>query len=570
MEVKNAAAEAQYIAVSHVWSQGLGNPKKNSLPKCQLQRIQRWVNNLVSKAGPEKDPVPFWMDGLCCPRLPLDARRDAILKMAVTYERASHVLVLDQNLASVSTTRLSTVEILMRVYRSAWTQRLWTLQEAKLAQQVWFQFKDRAVNLEHTLKDSHNMLLSDSLTTQVVAQQVIASLNVKWDGLRSFERLRKSTGRAFLPDYASEPKHMRDFASLCYSLSARSTSEPTDEAICICSLMGLDLKPILDISVDEPSCASLRMRAMWKQWSALPQAMIFDHAPRLPYKGYRWAHSTFIRTRDSWIPFVGTDTNATIDTEGEGLLVALPAFVLQAGHVPVVLAEHDIRLRPVPKGSNVYEPGGVLTFMMYEFFSWESVKWYDVQILQPVHKTMPNFNRNAEVAVIFSDDKDPDHSYMSGLLVSIRKKDLAKGIIYATSLYHVVITRSEPVVDKLFTGALRCQSLLGTLASNGQMRALETWGLWDDSAGCAAILIFVMLRQILDDPEVKAAMIANIQTNQIPAQLAWLNDEGLHEDWCYRCMHGDVHILRGIVDVWIRASSCVKLLPRGTNTLCVD
>ncbi|KAF8252945.1 hypothetical protein K440DRAFT_627087 [Wilcoxina mikolae CBS 423.85] len=30
----------RYVAISHVWPDGLGNPKTNALPKCQLDRIQ--------------------------------------------------------------------------------------------------------------------------------------------------------------------------------------------------------------------------------------------------------------------------------------------------------------------------------------------------------------------------------------------------------------------------------------------------------------------------------------------------------------------------------------------------
>ena len=32
--------EIQYIAVSHVWSDGLGNPDKNALPLCQIKRLK--------------------------------------------------------------------------------------------------------------------------------------------------------------------------------------------------------------------------------------------------------------------------------------------------------------------------------------------------------------------------------------------------------------------------------------------------------------------------------------------------------------------------------------------------
>ena len=39
----------EYIAVSHVWSDGLGNPHGNSLPLCQIRRIDRLTTPLYKK-----------------------------------------------------------------------------------------------------------------------------------------------------------------------------------------------------------------------------------------------------------------------------------------------------------------------------------------------------------------------------------------------------------------------------------------------------------------------------------------------------------------------------------------
>jgi len=39
LRVRAAAARDRYIAISHVWSDGLGNPALNALPKCQLERL---------------------------------------------------------------------------------------------------------------------------------------------------------------------------------------------------------------------------------------------------------------------------------------------------------------------------------------------------------------------------------------------------------------------------------------------------------------------------------------------------------------------------------------------------
>ncbi|KAI0139075.1 hypothetical protein F4776DRAFT_617959 [Hypoxylon sp. NC0597] len=85
----------KYVAVSHVWADGLGNPRSNSLPQCQIKRLARQIsalpkgnkfgtlfNQLHSSGYFWADWVPaiqtasedlqqtsrwFWMNTLCVP-----------------------------------------------------------------------------------------------------------------------------------------------------------------------------------------------------------------------------------------------------------------------------------------------------------------------------------------------------------------------------------------------------------------------------------------------------------------------------------------------------------------------
>lgn len=141
-----------YIAISHVWSQGLGNRHSNTIWLCQLQRLQQYANRLVP---PANRPIPIWIDTICVP-LEEDARMEAIKTMDAVYQNALAVLVVDQtlidfDLASAvekckedeSGARLGLkgwqIEMLMRIKVSPWAQRLWTYNEAFLAQQLFFQ-----------------------------------------------------------------------------------------------------------------------------------------------------------------------------------------------------------------------------------------------------------------------------------------------------------------------------------------------------------------------------------------------------------------------------------------------
>jgi hypothetical protein len=67
--------------------------------------------------------------------------------IAVPYRKAKQVLVLDGYLQSVESKLLSPVEVFARVFCCTWMRRLWTLQESRLAREVWFQFADGAVEV---------------------------------------------------------------------------------------------------------------------------------------------------------------------------------------------------------------------------------------------------------------------------------------------------------------------------------------------------------------------------------------------------------------------------------------
>src|SRR2546429_3762467 len=91
----------KYVAISHVWSDGLSNPHGNSMPICQLSSLHRKVQALYRTASDRQEsPIPFWIDTMCCPTDPPEARRLAIIAMRRTYADADKVLVLDSYVQS--------------------------------------------------------------------------------------------------------------------------------------------------------------------------------------------------------------------------------------------------------------------------------------------------------------------------------------------------------------------------------------------------------------------------------------------------------------------------------------
>lgn len=76
-----------YVAISHVWADGLGSTTESGLPTCQLQRLAPLTESLMPGA-------PFWIDSLCIPE-DRTSRKQAIRMMARTYSEAQVVLVID-------------------------------------------------------------------------------------------------------------------------------------------------------------------------------------------------------------------------------------------------------------------------------------------------------------------------------------------------------------------------------------------------------------------------------------------------------------------------------------------
>jgi hypothetical protein len=40
LRVHNRDRDSKYVAISHVWADGLGNPHQNALPSCQIRQLE--------------------------------------------------------------------------------------------------------------------------------------------------------------------------------------------------------------------------------------------------------------------------------------------------------------------------------------------------------------------------------------------------------------------------------------------------------------------------------------------------------------------------------------------------
>jgi hypothetical protein len=153
----NDKSDMPYVAISHVWSDGKGNPERNALPECQLKDLQKKIEMLYSSPrrspnpafnlsgrrqlqdfqDPWRRPVGFWMDTLCVPveEKHIAFRKQTIAQMRQIYEGADRVLVLDSWVEGLSVSS-SVYDKTVRLYLSNWQHRLWTLQEGVMAHPV--------------------------------------------------------------------------------------------------------------------------------------------------------------------------------------------------------------------------------------------------------------------------------------------------------------------------------------------------------------------------------------------------------------------------------------------------
>ncbi|KAL4902216.1 hypothetical protein BDW74DRAFT_186963 [Aspergillus multicolor] len=180
VEVHPADHGDVYVTISHVWSDGLGNPHNNTLPHCQLAYIQNLVKALYPGAS---HPVNFWLDTLCIPVGDRHSsfRRTAINRMHETFRASDKTLALDNSLMAQRTdTEMDWVEMNMRIKYCPWVTRAWTLLEGRVGKELLFQFHDKAVSSTFVFDPSYaerNILAVSAMLEKRGLQKVLNEPN---------------------------------------------------------------------------------------------------------------------------------------------------------------------------------------------------------------------------------------------------------------------------------------------------------------------------------------------------------------------------------------------------------
>ena len=319
-EIIESTDNTPYIAISHVWADGLGNPSANALHRCRLFHLRALTTSIATteqQAGANPGAIPLiWLDTLCCPSEKGPGKDLAIKKIRLVYQNAQHVLVLDSGLMSYASRPLEVTEQVARIFTSSWVRRLWTLQEGALAKSLYFQFADQSLSL----KALHGQLSNMGLEMR--------HRSFYFDVVHEFLRLASF----FYFKQLNVAK--ADLAVLDEALQYRGVTVPTDEPLCIGTLMELDLDAIVNVQPEEN-----RMQKVWELISSggIPAQVIFFEEKRIDSPGWRWAPSSFLtmqeglfrletrltRWRDSQLGYL---TRLKPDKTPLGLRVTYPGY----------------------------------------------------------------------------------------------------------------------------------------------------------------------------------------------------------------------------------------------------
>jgi hypothetical protein len=275
-----------FVAISHVWSDGLGNPFGNYLPRCQVEQIQQWCDEILPR-GLTGQSTLFWMDTLCIP-LANPAKRKAIKSMVKVYSLAKAVLVIDQDLLKIPM-HIPDLELGARIYSCGWLRRVWTLQEAARSQNLYFRLRDGFVHLETLVRR-----VSEPLTSDV-----------------PFDPARHLAAEFLIPlatinSIAGDVS--RGVGVAINAVQFRDTTNEGDEIACINGILGWEEEEVMPSETSQ----QIRLQRVFLRQTFIQSDFLFLSGRRMTERGWRWAPAKL--TQQSSFQITGPLTStATID-----------------------------------------------------------------------------------------------------------------------------------------------------------------------------------------------------------------------------------------------------------------
>ena len=327
--VERYAPGLDFYAVSHVWSDGMGNPLENTLPICQLYILVSTALEAHREKGTHtKDDakikanaeISIWMDTLCVP-LVSKARKLAIQRMKQTYSFATRVLVFDAALQQCSLQDASILEKGYRVLSCNWQRRIWKLQEAVFAPKLSFKFADGILFFEDLPMRSEG---GPRGPPDITMLEMRMALRYFCSGAYRAD--------VVAPGAVNQTARVDRLIETIMHFCHRTTSRISDEVICLATLLDADVGAILDTPGPE------RFRRVMEHQMGFSPSIIFRHGPKMQEEPWRWAPASLMYPWNSIqrhcftpLPIMGAASGPTMKLAtvmSEGLLLDLPGIIV--------------------------------------------------------------------------------------------------------------------------------------------------------------------------------------------------------------------------------------------------
>ncbi|USP81484.1 uncharacterized protein yc1106_08758 [Curvularia clavata] len=350
LEVIDSATCQDYATISHVWSDGYGNPDDNKLWRCQLA----YFRDLLIQAQTQRNrqsgggfhntpkPLPFWIDTLAIPVSDeyKSARKKAVSQIYKVYSRARYTIVIDNGLSNMAWDHQDYTTTAMRILASGWMRRLWTLQEAYLSRKLLFAFERKTEKIPLIDLDEIEELYVDT------SDKLVSSLP---SNARSYYHNMLGQDRKARIHGLTSTNSVGLVASVWRAAQWRTTSKKEHETLALATLLNLDyknhsfaggdvLKQHDDSNKKLSEYEKKLMEYMKDFWTlleenspgAIPPGIIFLPGDRIQLKGFGWAPRSWMEAREVGHPdpIAVVSKSAKLDSRKRGLLVEFPGFLL--------------------------------------------------------------------------------------------------------------------------------------------------------------------------------------------------------------------------------------------------
>ncbi|KAK3370834.1 hypothetical protein B0T24DRAFT_300997 [Lasiosphaeria ovina] len=313
----------RYVALSHVWAEGLGNAAANALPFCQVADVQYWAmlaqqsvdgaaarvhdpfaRGIVQASSQGTQQVHLWIDTLCCPATPGYGKNLCLARMRDIYAHAHAVLVRSATLKGfalapyITDPRRGVMDPAAALFLSPWIRRMWTLQEGVLA---GLAHDVRGVG-ERLLLGYGDALLSLESVVALLKQAPTHEVALAFDMLGRFSQLSPAMYSLEDRDSDSDGGGAFFLHVLTTALKFRSVSVAADEVVCLATLLGLRVAgsrgavPLIGAGQTPQDGMCELWRRVEAHGRGIPADIVFSTVPRVAVAGFRWAPRTLIQT----------------------------------------------------------------------------------------------------------------------------------------------------------------------------------------------------------------------------------------------------------------------------------